>query len=706
MNEFNKNYETIKTYLFTKVVKEEVSQVIEKIEAHCSLSIKEINEVLSVLHEDKDIVIADDIIYIIDGIHYRVGNLRIIRGQFGFVGEKDNSVYIAKEQFYTALDHDEVLVEVIHAKEASGKIIYVLKREREFMLGTMVKDKGQLVFKPYSQNVVSPVSFDNNGKKLSEGDRVIAKIVNVSIKEIELRMQSILGKVDEPGIDVLSVLFEHDLDTEFDPSVIQAAEVVPQEVSEDDYIGRIDHRNQYAITIDGEDAKDLDDAIYLETSNNGYRLYVHIADVSHYVEEGTPIDVSAYARTSSIYMVDRVVPMLPKELSNGICSLNPNVDRLVITCKMDIDFDGNIYHYDVYPSVIQSKRRMSYNEINNNDDFGDVTEMIHQMLACAEVLQNKRNIAGAIEFDSDESQFIVDAEGKILDIFPRVQQEAEKMIESFMVSANESVANYCKNLEIPILYRVHEKPDLDKMKALSHTLLILGYRLRGNLSDVYPKMMQKALQHFEGEDASQVVSKLILRSMKKARYAPEPLGHFGLALQDYTHFTAPIRRYSDLLLHRHLHKYVFNHNFEEYDIDSKKVDESADHVSTKERDIMEAEREVEKIKKAEYMKDKIHESYPGIISGFSNYGIFVQLPNTVEGVIPLKTLNDDYYVLDQATQRLVGERTKKMYSLGDRLEIVVDSVDEVDSEVVFKMKQKRKFKKKRGPHYGAKRRKK
>ncbi len=692
MRENEKNYDDIKLVLYRDIKEEAVNTVVEHLQTSLSLSASTIHEVLDLMVEAKDILIIEDKLYVLDNIHFRMDKLRVIRGKFAFVGEGSDAVYVAAEDFKDALDQDLVLVRIRHGQKIYGTIEHIVKRKREYLLGTLKLVKKRFVFEAYDRKIPNTIEFTPNNIQPIVDQRIIAKIIEVKKGIIYVSLESVLGMKDAPGVDVLSVLFEHDLETEFNESVLEEAKAVEHEVKKEDLNGRIDHRNQYAITIDGEDAKDLDDAIFLEPLSQGYRLYVHIADVSHYVKEDSAIDQSAYARTSSIYMVDRVVPMLPQVLSNGICSLTPHEDRLCLTCKMDIDFEGEIYNYEIYPSVIQSKRRMSYAEINDGDDFGEVTEMIKMMLHCADILQSKRGVEGSIDFETSESVFLVDSDDTILDITARESGKAEKMIENFMVSANESVAKYAHYQELPVLYRVHEKPDQDKMKDLAHTLLILGYRMRGNLSEVHPRELQKVLKYFDKREEQLVVSKLMLRSMKKARYAAQPLGHFGLALTDYSHFTAPIRRYSDLLTHRNLRKYVFEHNFDDFKEDHLLVEDAANHISEKERVILDAEREVEKMKKAEYMLSKINEKYDGIISGVSNFGIFVELANTVEGVIPLNTLKDDFYTLDVKTHRLVGERSKQVYSLGQAVKIKVESVDTLDHEVIFSLRESKSSK--------------
>lgn len=642
-----------------------------------------LNKMLIELVEDKVLVLYNGEYYLIDNQTYAVGSFRLVRSTFGFVENEKDDIYVSEDNFHGAMDMDEVLVKILYGERKYGVVIGVLSHQREFILGTIEKVDNKVTFVPYDRKITSPVVYQDR-KDLKLGDRVIGKIKRYG-KEIEVEIVSVLGHVDEPGIDVLSVLFVYGIDSKFPPEALDQANKVPDTISEQDIKGRVDHRDQYVITIDGEDAKDLDDAIYMESLANGYRLYVHIADVSHYVPKGTPLDKAAYDRSSSVYMVDRVVPMLPKVLSNGICSLHPHVDRLTLTCQVDIGFDGTLMDYHVYPSVIQSKRRYSYNEVNGGKDLGEATEMIDMMMECMEILEKKRRVKGALDFDSDESKFVVDHEGKVLDIYRRERGEAEVMIECFMITANEAIARLTKYSEIPMLYRVHEEPDKEKMQEVSHILRILGYRLKGNLDNIHPKLLQTALEYFEKKPEYPVVSKMLLRSMSKARYAPEPIGHFGLALEDYTHFTSPIRRYPDLLLHQALRRYLFDQDYTHLGEDESFAVEASLHVSQKERSILEAERQVEKIKKCEYMQDKVGETYKGIISGITNFGMFIELDNTVEGIIPLKEMKDDYYVLDPVKHQLRGQRTGQTYQIGQKVNVKVESVDMIDYSVVLRL---------------------
>lgn len=689
-----KNYEMIQRFLesHTKPIASDLWN--ETINQALSLTMSEIEAVKQEMFIDELIYEYENNIYFLDKIHYLIGNFVVVREQFGFVETANESIYINSEHFNNALDRDDVLISVHHADKNYGKIITTVKRNREHLLGTMKKVKGKLYFFPYETKVYQLVQTRNINVEIKENDRVIGAIVDVE-KDIIVDVISVLGQADEPGMDVLSVLYEHDFEIEFNDEVKKIIPTIPKEPNPQDFVGRVDHRDQYVITIDGDDAKDLDDAIYMESRANGYRLYVHIADVAHYVKSGSVLDESAYGRTSSIYMVDRVVPMLPKELSNGICSLHPHVDRLAMTVQMDITFQGEVIDYHIYESVIQSKQRLSYTEVNSGENLKEAETMVQMMLDCASRLNHNRRLEGSIDFDSDETEFVIDHEGKVLDIFKKERGLGEEMIEAFMVLTNEVVAKHCRYQSIPILYRIHPKPEKDRLQELSHTLRILGYRMRGSLDNIHPKTLQKALKYFEDKDEAPVVSRFVLRSMTKARYDKEPSGHFGLALEDYTHFTSPIRRYPDLLLHQRIKKYIFNGDFDNYEADEAYVAKAGQHVSDKERSILEAEREVEKMKKAQFMQDKVGERYVGYVSGVTNFGIFVELGNTVEGLIHMRDMKDDYYFFDASSQKLIGERTGVEYRLGMKVDVELVSVDMVEHVVNFKLLKKNKKQRKK-----------
>ncbi|QIK69342.1 ribonuclease R [Erysipelothrix sp. HDW6C] len=679
-----KNYEVVRDEISQTKELQSLEAWIENFKTTIGLSAADFKKIIQRMIDEEEVVVHKEKVYFLDNKRFARGTFRVVRDTFGFVENDHVSIYIAGLDYNGSLDLDDVLVEIKSAEKQYGVIVTTLKRNRDVLLGTMkMRGKG-LFFIPYDTKITLQVEYEKGNLSLKENDRVIGKILNVGDK-IDVEITSVLGQADEPGMDVRSVLFVYGIDVEFPEEVLEEVKSVPSEVSEKETEGRMDHRDQYVITIDGEDAKDLDDAIYMESLANGFRLYVHIADVAHYVKQDSAIGKSAFERSSSVYMVDRVVPMLPKELSNGVCSLHPNVDRLVMTAQIDIGFNGEIIDYNIYQSVIHSKRRMSYIEVNSGEDLKEVQPMIDMMRECASRLKYKREQAGSIGFESDESKFIIDNDGNVLDIFKRETGEAEEMIEMFMVTANEVVARHARYQFIPILYRIHDHPTKEKMQDLSHTLRILGYRMKGNLEEIRPKSLQKALEFFEGKPEYPVVSKLMLRSMSKAKYSPEPIGHFGLALEDYAHFTSPIRRYPDLLLHQRLKKYVVKQDRRNVEKDEAFTEEAGIHASKKERSILDAERQVEKIKKAQFMQDKVGETFIGYISGVTNFGIFVELPNTVEGLIHVRTLNDDFYQYDAMAQKMIGERTKQVYSIGQKLKVKLVSVDKIEHVVNFEI---------------------
>lgn len=624
------------------------------------------------------------------------GILHIVNKNFGFVDGEEH-IFVKSEDFNHALHNDEVVVESSKSTHASreGKIIKVTQRNTEYLLATLVKGAAGYTLQPYGQKVVMPLSFVNPlNLELRDGLRYVVKILNVG-KTIEVELSSLLGHKDDIGMDVLSVLMEYDIDPEYPEAALKEAQAIGPNLQEKDYANRTDLRDQLIFTIDGESAKDLDDAISLEKVGDLYRLGVHIADVSYYVKENGDLDQEAYARSTSTYVVDRVVPMLPFELSNGLCSLNPNVDRLAISCVMDIDDHANVVDYQIFPSVIHSKYRFTYTEVNRILE-GESTNYPEHLLAtmtamkeCSTLIRKRKIINGSIDFETSESEFILDDQGKVLEIFPSVHGEAETMIEDFMVCANECVAGYCRYHDFPILYRVHEKPVREKMQNFSLLARTLGYRMKGNLDEIKPKTVQKVLDHFQNDPSYSVISKIMLRSMSKARYDAQCLGHFGLALENYTHFTSPIRRYPDLIVHRTLHRYAFNHDRSHQAQDEAKRKEQAIHTSDRERVSIEAEREVEKIKKAQFMVDKVGATYDGLISGVTKFGLFVELENTVEGLVHVKTLNE-YFDFDEIQMALISQDHKVSYRLGQKVRIKVKAVDLGESVIDFLLLDQRR----------------
>lgn len=533
------------------------------------------------------------------------------------------------------------------------------------------------------------------------GQKVVARIVKFPSGRsaaVEGEIIEILGHKDDPGVDILSIIRTHRLPEGFSDEVMEAANQVPDQISEADLAGRRDLRdNEHIVTIDGEDAKDLDDAVHVERLENGnIKLGVHIADVGYYVKEGSELDREAYERGCSVYLVDRVIPMLPHRLSNGICSLNPQVDRLTMSCEMELDEDGRVVAHDIFPSVIRTKERMTYTNVRkilvDQDEsllerYADLVEDFRLMEELALRLRARRMARGAVDFDFQESKVLVDEDGKPIDIVKRERSIAERIIEEFMLAANETVAEHFHWLKVPFLFRVHEDPDQEKLFRFIEFVSNFGYIVRGKGNRIHPRALQTLLEEVEGTKEQTVISTMMLRSMKQARYDAESLGHFGLAAEFYTHFTSPIRRYPDLVIHRIIREVLTNGGFsdERQEYLAARMDDIAQQSSERERVAVDAERETDALKKAEFMLDKIGEEYEGIISSVTSFGMFVELENTVEGLIRLSDIDDDYYYFDERHMALIGERTSNVYRVGDEVRIRVARVSIEERNVDFEL---------------------
>ena len=503
-----------------------------------------------------------------------------------------------------------------------------------------------------------------------------------------------LGHRDEPGVDILEILYQFGIPHEFPEDVKEEVKAFPDQVDSNQMDGRRDLRDQLIFTIDGADAKDLDDAISIQKAEDGtYQLGVHIADVSHYVQAGTAIDAEAYDRGTSVYLTDRVVPMLPQKLSNGLCSLHAHEDRLTLTCQMTIDSRGKVIKSEIFPSVINSTYRMTYKDVNGildgdsqlRQDYADLVEYLEEAAKLHKILEKKRDRRGAINFDSKEAEIIVDRQGHPQDIVLRQRGLGERLIESFMLVANETVAGQFMAKELPFVYRIHEQPDEEKMQRFAEFASTLGLVLRGNPDHIKPKQLQEVLEKAEGEDFESVLSMMMLRSMQQAKYSDEALGHYGLATQEYTHFTSPIRRYPDLMVHRLIHFYWGRPSQKDIAKVGRDLAGITDHASKMERRAVEAERETDALKKAEYMVDKVGQEYPGQISSLTSFGMFVELDNTVEGLITMDRLSDDYYQYIQDHMLLIGERTGKVFKIGQKVLIKVEAVDVSQREIDFSL---------------------
>lgn len=632
------------------------------------------------------------------------GTVSINRKGFGFLDlTEETSIYISPDDLMGAMDKDEVVVKLFKLNSNEGQVVKIIQRNTDHCIGTFEVYKGGYVVTLDDERLKGRVIVKNASEfRISDGTKAQFKIIKIW-KTITVEIVQLLGHKDDPGVDILSILLQHGIAPEFPEEVLKQAESISQEVLPEQKIGRRDCTNQLVVTIDGDDSKDFDDAISIQRKDDHYILSVHIADVSYYVGENTPLDVEALERGTSTYVADRVVPMLPHILSNGICSLNPKVERLTLTCEMEIDPQGLVKTYEIYPSFIRSNERMTYSNVNKILDgdeqllkkyehLGDLFELMQD---CATRIRQRRSKSGMVDFDKDEAKVVVDKKGKVIDIKVRDRGVSERIIEDFMICANETVAKHMKWLEIPSLYRIHEQPLPKKLREFAKIALILGHKFKGNMEDIHPLEIQKCLDEFKDSPEYLVVSTLMLRTMQKARYDSKCLGHFGLALEEYLHFTSPIRRYPDLIVHRMLRKYVFEQcvDVEEIKNDELKMEDFGEQTSTRERASTDAEREVEDMKKAEYMLTKIGLQFDGVISSITKFGFYVELPNTIEGLVHVQSLRDDYYQYDEASLRLVGERTGTVYRLGQEIKVkLVDASKEkrtIDFEVVKEKKKKK-----------------
>lgn len=576
---------------------------------------------------------------------YVTGTLRINPKGFGFVETADTSYYIGRDHLGLGMDRDIVFAKTWtnNDKSVEGEVIEVLEHSVRQLVGTVKIKEGRKYFLSdafLNYRKVRITNFDDF--RLVNDSKVLLGIDSYGTV-LKCHIEKEIGYKYDPGIDILSVLLEKDINPQFPEDVMQEVQQIPETIQEDDIAQRKDLRKLLTITIDGEDAKDLDDAISVEKleNNKGYRLYVHIADVSHYVRAGSAIDQEAYARGTSVYVVDRVVPMLPHALCNGICSLNPRVDRLTLTCCMDIDKKGEIDNYKIYPSIICSDERMTYKKVNailagdaqSQKEYPHLLNLCLNMKVLSGIIRRRRERLGAIDFDTREAKILVDEKGNPTDIVLRERGESERIIEDFMIAANECVAMHMKWMEVPSMYRIHEAPEPKKMRDFATTAKSLGYNFQGGIQNVYPAQLQSLLNEARGQENYFVLSSFMLRAMQKARYDNRCIGHFGLALKNYLHFTSPIRRYPDLVVHRMLRRYIFTSSD---DVERMKQDElwceaAANQASERERNAVDAEREVDDMKKAQYMERFVGHMFDGVVSGITKFGMFVELENTAEG---------------------------------------------------------------------------
>ena len=662
---------------------------------------------LNQLEDEGKIVRNDKNEYLlIENSNYIVGVLHINKRGFGFViiDEESDDIFISSRDLKDAFNMDTVMVELKKHQTGSrqeGRIVKVIERGQTRLVGLLKNAKRELVFDADDQKFTQPIYIDHaHSHGAVAGHKVVVEIKTYK-PYLKGNVVEILGHVGDPGVDILSVVSQHEAHVEFPKEVYEQIESIENEIDQEEAKTRTDLRNETIVTIDGDDAKDLDDAISLRRLKNGnYYLGVHIADVSYYVEEGSELDKEALARGTSIYLVDRVIPMLPHKLSNGICSLNPHVDRFAISCFMEITPQGEVIDHDIVESVINSTERMTYNNVNKilagdkklQEEYSHVCDLFFLMKELAEILQKTREDRGAIDFDTNEAKVLVDEKGKPIDVVLRQRGESDRIIESFMLVANETVAKHFKWLDLPFIYRVHENPKVDKLRKFSTISRTLGYTIKGSLEDIHSKELSKIVEASKGTDEHVIISTLLLRCMAKARYDEQCLGHFGLADEYYTHFTSPIRRYPDLIVHRLLKEQLNGKMTAERQEKLKsRLPEVATHTSKQERVATEAERETTLIKEIEYMARFLGDEFHGIISGVTAFGIFVELDNGVEGLVHVSTMVNDYYEYVEKEYALVGEMTNFRYRLGDEVTVILTRASIKERSIDFILKDNGKM---------------
>lgn len=634
-----------------------------------------------------------------------------------FMKQKEYVPMKAKELaiiFDVHKDNIEELKKILNKLEKEEKIAKNRRNkysinEIKTLVGTYMDSKSFGFVVPDNKKESKDIFISKKNKNGAKNNsKVVVKITKegTANKKPEGKVVEILGKVDEAGVDLLSIVKEYKLSYEFPVKVIEEAKSIEKEVNIEEIKNRKDFRKEIIFTIDGEDAKDLDDAVNVEkTENETYILSVHIADVSHYVKENSFLDREAIIRGTSVYMLNKVIPMLPKELSNGICSLNEGKDRLTLSVMMEIDKDGNVISEDVTKGVINVTKRMSYNGVQNlldieektkqptidemklYEEYKPYTEQIKLMAELAHILENKRLKQGYLDLDIPESKITLDKNGHAIDVGKYETKFANNIIEQFMLTANETIAEKFYWLEAPFIYRVHESPDQEKISDLNKMLYNFGYKIKGNKENIHPKAFSDILEKVKGKDEEKVVSNLILRTLKVARYEAENKGHFGIAGKFYCHFTSPIRRYPDLYIHRIISKYIeYNYNIDKKyeEIEKELAVKYAETSSEREKTAQKAERDSIDMKKAEYMEDKIGEEYEGIVSGVTEFGLFVELENTVEGLIRFEDLGNEYFEYDEMHKQLIGEQTRTTYKLGDKIKVQVIDANKTSRRIRFK----------------------
>ena len=660
-------------------------------------TLNELESDLTIYHTNKDKYI--DFEY----SHLKKGKLDLNDKGYGFVVLKDEpDIYIDAKNINHATDGDLVIAEVISKTSGAkkeGRILRIAKRSYGPLIGEFVNQGGKPTIIPNDKKFKQKVVLTKESTKdCVEGHIVVVNVIKELDRNTVLgEITTIIGHKNDAGVDIEAIIYKHMFSPKFPDEVLEEVEKIPNEVRLEDKKGRRDLTDLTIFTIDGLDTKDIDDAISIKKLKNGnYELGVHIADVSYYVKPGTKLYDEAYERGTSVYLVDRVVPMLPHKLSNGICSLNPGVERLAQSCVMEINSKGKVVSHDIFESVIKSRKQMNYRDVNKwldekivVDGYEEFTSDLTLMKELADILRKQRSIRGAIDFDTDEAKIIADDTGKPIDVGLRERASGEKMIEDFMIAANETVASHIFYMSLPFVYRVHGTPKEEKVNDFLNFVSSLGYKITGKVNINKPYSIQKDLDQLRTKKEYKILSSLMLRSMQKAVYQTDNIGHFGLASKIYTHFTSPIRRFPDTTVHRLLRTYLYENDESKKTIDYFKeyLPVLTEHASLKERDAIDCEREVEDMKMAEYMMDHIGEEYTGMISGVTSFGMFVSLPNMIEGLVHISDIEGDYYNFDETTMSLVGQKHKKRYRIGDEVTVIVKSASKEESFIDFVLKK-------------------
>ena len=695
-------------------MKDKIIEVLDEI--YEAKSLIEINDLLGLVTAEElkeldntlESLVDDNIVYKTKKDRYillkncknlKIGRLVLNKKGFGFVIlDREDDLYIPEDDLNGATHDDVVLAEITcNGIKKEGRVVRILKRNLSDLVGELVKDdRGNFKLKLDETKRDLEIIIDEVSlKNCVEGNKVVVKILKeLGKKKYLAAVSKIIGHKDDPGVDIMSIAYKYSFDPDFGDEVERELDNIPNEVDEKDLVGRRDLTDEVIFTIDGSHTKDIDDAISYKYENGLHTLGVHIADVSNYVKENTALGDAAYERGTSAYLADTVIPMLPHKLSNGICSLNEGVVRLSMSCVMNIDNSGKVVSYDIFPSYIKSRKKMTYEAVNDiilrdkvEPGYEEFVDILKSMNNLAHILQKEIANRGYINFDLDEAEVVQDENGVAIDITKREREDGEKLIESFMIVANETVASHIYNMDLPFVYRVHGTPNQEKIDDFVNLVKILGYQVKTKTTDLSPKSMQRLLDELGDIPEFEILSNLLLRSMKKAEYSENNIGHFGLASKAYTHFTSPIRRFPDLTVHRLLKKYLVEKDMSMQTIKylENSLVELCEHSSQREVASINAERDVLDMKMAEYMESHIGEEYDGIISSVTNFGMFVELPNLIEGLVPIKNIKGDFYNYVPEQLALIGKSTKKTYRVGDKIRVKCTAASKITSMIDFEI---------------------